>query len=80
MGLHPPEFAFIAGKELIGNPYAILVKKCATGESVVLDFNISGLGRYFNTFQSDNTDIRLHKQAHDKYGDGFLKPYLDMPR
>lgn len=78
--LNPAEFAFIAGKEFVGNPYAILVKKYATGESVVLDFNMSGLGRYFNAFQSGNTDIRLLKQAQEKYGDSFLEPYLDMPR
>jgi hypothetical protein len=78
--LNPAEFAFISGKEYVGAPYAVLVKKYATGESVVLDFNMASVGRYFNAFQSGNTDIRLLKQAQDKHREQFLEPYLDAAR
>lgn len=78
--LNPAEFAFIADREFSGNPYAVLLKKYATGESVVLDFNMSSLGRYFNAFQSGNTDIRLLQAMKDKHGDNFLYHYLDAPR
>jgi type IV secretion/conjugal transfer VirB4 family ATPase len=78
--LNPAEFAFICGKEYAERPYSILVKKYATGESVVLDINMSSLGRYFNAFQSGNTDIRLLKQAQEKHGENFLEHYLDAVR
>ena len=78
--LNPAEFAFICGKDFGANPYAVLVKKYATGESAVLDFNLSALGRHFNAFQSGNTDIRLLQAMKDKHGDAFLYPYLDAPR
>ncbi|PZR86532.1 MAG: hypothetical protein DI537_28385 [Stutzerimonas stutzeri] len=78
-GLTPAEFSFIANRDS-SNPYAVLVKKYATGESVVLDFNLSSLGRYFNAFQSGNTDIRLLQAMKDKHGDNFLSHYLDAPR
>lgn len=80
MGPPLAEFAFICGKEYAERNYAILFKKYATGESVLLDINMSSIGRYFNAFQSGNTDIRLLKQAQEKHGEDFLEAYLDMPR
>lgn len=78
--LTPAELNFILGKEYEGHPYAVLVKKYASGESAVIDINMSSLGRYFNAYQSGNTDIRALRRMQEKHGDDFLQPYLDLPR
>jgi type IV secretory pathway VirB4 component len=78
--LNPAELDFIFGKEFQGYPYAVLVKKYATGESAILDINMSSLGRYFNAYQSGNTDIRVLRQMKEKHGDNFLDFYLDAAR
>lgn len=78
--LNPAELNFVLGKEFEGYPYAVLVKKYATGESAVLDINMNSLGRYFNAYQSGNTDIRALHRMKEKHGEDFLDPYLDLPR
>lgn len=78
--LNPAELNFVLGKEFEGYPYAVLIKKYATGESAVIDINMSGLGNYFNAYQSGNSDIRMLNKMKEKHGEEFLQHYLNSPR
>lgn len=78
--LNSAEIAFIQNKEFQNFPYAVLVKKYDTGESAIIDCDMKSLGRYFNAYQSGNTDQRALAAAKERHGDHWLDHYLDMPR
>lgn len=78
--LNSAEIAFIQNKEFQNYPYAVLVKKYDTGESAIIDCDMKSLGRYFNAYQSGNTDQRLLAAAKERHGEHWLDAYLDMPR
>lgn len=78
--LNTAEIEFIQNKDFQNYPYAVLVKKYDTGESAIVDLDMKSLGRYFNGFQSGNTDQRAMRKAQADFGENWLEHYLDMPR
>lgn len=73
------EMDFIFGKTYRDFPYAILLSRPATGESVILDVNLSGLGRYLRIYNSGRKNVLLVQQLIEEYGeDGFVTKYLNF--
>ena len=77
--LTKPEMDFIFGKSYRDFPYAILLSRPVTGESVILDVNLGGLGKYLRIYNSGRKNVLLVQQLIQEYGeDGFLAKYLDI--
>lgn len=73
------ELDFIFGKSYRDFPYAILLSRPVTGESVILDVDLSGLGKYLRIYNSGRKNVLLVQQLIQEYGeDGFLAKYLDI--
>lgn len=77
--LNKSEMDFIFGKTYRDYPYAILLSRPATGESVILDVDLSGLGRYLRIYNSGRKNVLLVQQLIEEYGeDGFVTKYLNI--
>ncbi len=73
------ELDFIFGKSYRDFPYAILLSRPVTGESVILDVNLGGLGKYLRVYNSGRKNVLLVQQLIQEYGeDNFLTKYLDF--
>ena len=73
------ELDFIFGKSYRDCPYAILLSRPVTGESVVLDVNLGGLGKYLRIYNSGRKNVLLVQQLIKEYGeDGFVTKYLNI--
>ena len=74
-----PELDFIFGKSYRDFPYAILLSRPVTGESVILDVNLGGLGKYLRIYNSGRKNVLLVQQLIKEYGeDGFVTKYLNI--
>ena len=77
--LTPAEMDFIFGKSYRDFPYAILLSRPVTGESVILDVNLGGLGKYLRIYNSGRKNVLLVQQLIQEYGeDGFVTKYLNI--
>ena len=77
--LNQSELDFIFGKSYRDCPYAILLSRPATGESVILDVDLSGLGKYLRIYNSSRKNVLLVQQLVKEYGeDGFVTKYLNI--
>jgi type IV secretion system protein VirB4 len=56
---------------------AILVKRPATRESVILDVDLSRLGPMFRIFSSSARDAGLASDLQRQFGEGWIQRYLD---
>jgi type IV secretion system protein VirB4 len=56
---------------------AILVKRPATRESVILDVDLSRLGPMFRIFSSSARDAGLASDLQRQFGDGWIQRYLE---
>ena len=73
------EMDFIFGKSYRDFPYAILLSRPVTGESVILDVNLGGLGKYLRIYNSGRKNVLLVQQLIKEYGeDGFVTKYLNI--
>ena len=73
------ELDFIFGKSYRDFPYAILLSRPATGESVILDVNLSGLGPYLKLYNSGRKNVLLVEELIKEYGeDNFVTKYLNI--
>lgn len=73
------EMDFIFGKSYRDFPYAILLSRPVTGESVILDVNLGGLGKYLRIYNSGRKNVLLVQQLIQEYGeDGFVTKYLNI--
>lgn len=73
------ELDFIFGKSYRDFPYAILLSRPATGESVILDVNISGLGPYLKLYNSGRKNVLLVADLIKQHGeDNFVTEYLNL--
>ena len=73
------ELDFIFGKSYRDFPYAILLSRPVTGESVILDVNLGGLGKYLRIYNSGRKNVLLVEQLIKEYGeDGFVTKYLNF--
>lgn len=73
------ELDFVFGKTYRDYPYAILLSRPATGESVILDVNLSALGPYLKLYNSGRKNVLLVEQLIKEYGENnFVTKYLNM--
>lgn len=73
------ELDFVFGKTYRDFPYAILLSRPATGESVVLDVNLGALGPYLKLYNSGRKNVLLVEQLIREYGEeNFVTKYLNM--
>ncbi len=73
------EMDFIFGRSYRDFPYAILLSRPATGESVILDVNLSGLGVYLKLYNSGRKNVLLVEELIKEYGeDNFVTKYLNI--
>ncbi len=73
------ELDFVFGKTYRDFPYAILLSRPATGESVVLDVNLGALGPYLKLYNSGRKNVLLVEQLIKEYGeDNFVTKYLNI--
>ena len=70
---------FIFGKSYRDFPYAILLSRPATGESVILDVDLSGLGPYLRLYNSGRKNVLLVEELIKEYGEeNFVTKYLNI--
>ena len=73
------ETDFIFGKSYRDFPYAILLSRPSTGESVILDVDLSGLGPYLKLYNSGRKNVLLVEELIKEYGeDNFVTKYLNI--
>lgn len=73
------EIDFIFGKSYRDFPYAILLSRPATGESVILDVDLSGLGPYLKLYNSSRKNVLLVQDLIKEYGEAnFVTKYLNI--
>ena len=73
------ELDFVFGKTYRDFPYAILLSRPATGESVILDVNLGALGPYLKLYNSGRKNVLLVESLIKEYGeDNFVTKYLNI--
>lgn len=73
------EVDFIFGKSYRDFPYAILLSRPATGESVILDVNLGALGPYLKLYNSGRKNVLLVESLIKEYGEeNFVTKYLNI--
>ena len=73
------ELDFVFGKTYREFPYAILLSRPATGESVILDVNLGALGPYLKLYNSGRKNVLLVEQLIKEYGENnFVTKYLNI--
>ena len=73
------EMDFIFGRSYRDFPYAILLSRPATGESVILDVDLSGLGPYLKIYNSGRKNVLLVEELVQEYGEeNFVTKYLNI--
>ena len=76
-GLNENELDFILGRTYKNVAYACLNKRIVTGETAIMDPNLSKLGPYLKVFSSSIKDVAAHRKAIDKYGpNSWVEPYI----
>ena len=75
--LTPKELAFIQGRIFKDLRWAILFRKPAINESVILNVNMSGLGPYLQLFNSGRKAVLLADELRRQYKDKWIEMYLD---
>jgi len=77
--LNQRELDFIFGRSYRDFSYAILLSRPATGESVILDVNLSGLGPYLKLYNSGRKNVLLVEDLIKQYGEeNFVTKYLNL--
>ncbi len=76
--LSPREMAFVLDKDFTGSKYAILVKRSASHESVILDVNLGGLGPLLKIYSSGSKDVKLAEELREQIKDQkeFVSTFL----
>ncbi|MBD5388801.1 hypothetical protein HDR63_00920 [bacterium] len=74
--LNPLEMAFIQGKAYPNLKRAVLLSRPVTGESVILNTELGGLGNLLRLFESGRSSVLLAEELYKQYGNGFVAEYL----
>ncbi len=74
--LNPLEMAFIQGKAYPNLKRAVLLSRPVTGESVILNTELGGLGNLLRLFESGRSSVLLAEELYAKYGNNFVAEYL----
>ncbi len=73
------ELDFVFGRSYRDFPYAILLSRPATGESVILDVNLGALGPYLKLYNSGRKNVLLVESLIKEYGEAnFVTKYLNI--
>lgn len=74
--LNPLEMAFIQGKAYPNLKRAVLLSRPVTGESVILNTELGGLGNLLRLFESGRSSVLLAEELYKQYGNNFVDEYL----
>lgn len=74
--LNPLEMAFIQGKAYPNLKRAVLLSRPVTGESVILNTELGGLGNLLRLFESGRSSVLLAEELYQQYGTAFVAEYL----
>lgn len=74
--LNPLEMAFIQGKAYPNLKRAVLLSRPVTGESVILNTELGGLGNLLRLFESGRSSVLLAEELYQQYGNSFVSEYL----
>ena len=74
--LNPTELAFIKGSAYPNLKRAVLLSRPVTGESVILNTELGGLGNLLKLFESGRPNVLLAEELYAKMGGGFVEEYL----
>ena len=74
--LNPLEMAFIQGKAYPELKRAVLLSRPVTGESVILNTELGGLGNLLRLFESGRSSVLLAEELYRQYGNNFVAEYL----
>ena len=74
--LNPLEMAFIQGKAYPNLKRAVLLSRPVTGESVILNTELGGLGNLLRLFESGRSSVLLAEELYAQYGNNFVAEYL----
>lgn len=74
--LNPLEMAFIQGKAYPNLKRAVLLSRPVTGESVILNTELGGLGNMLRLFESGRPSVLLAEELYAMYGTNFVNEYL----
>ena len=74
--LNPLEMAFIQGRAYPNLKRAVLLSRPVTGESVVLNTELGGLGTLLKLFESGRPSVLLAEDLYKQYGNNFVEEYL----
>ena len=74
--LNPLEMAFIQGKAYPNLKRALLLSRPVTGESVILNTELGGLGNSLRLFESGRSSVLLAEELYKMYGNNFVDEYL----
>lgn len=74
--LNPLEMAFIQGKAYPNLKRAVLLSRPVTGESVILNTELGGLGNLLRLFESGRSSVLLAEELYKKFGSSFVEEYL----
>lgn len=74
--LNPLEMAFIQGKAYPNLKRAVLLSRPVTGESVILNTELGGLGNLLRLFESGRSSVLLAEELYKQYGNNFVSEYL----
>ncbi|MBR5625206.1 MAG: hypothetical protein IKW67_00275 [Alphaproteobacteria bacterium] len=74
--LNPLEMAFIQGRAYPNLKRALLLSRPVTGESVILNTELGGLGSMLRLFESGRSSVLLAEELYKMYGSNFVEEYL----
>jgi len=78
--LNPTEMAFIKGTAYPNLKRAVLLSRPITGESVILNTELGGLGNLLKLFESGRPSVLLAEELYRQFGTGFVDEYLKQVR
>jgi type IV secretory pathway VirB4 component len=77
--LTPMEQDFVFGRAFKELKFAVLIKRPAVNESVILDVNLGGLGPYLKLYSSGRKHVLLAEQLIKEFGpEAFIDKYLKV--
>jgi type IV secretion system protein VirB4 len=74
--LNPLEMAFIAGKAYPNLKRAVLLSRPITGESVILNTELGGLGNLLRLFESGRSNVLLAEELYKTMNSDWVEEYL----
>ena len=74
--LNPTEMAFIKGQAYPNLKRAVLLSRPITGESVILNTELGGLGNLLKLFESGRPSVLLAEDLYKQFGNDFVEHYL----